>query len=41
MEETKWLDSGFLGVLAANYNLGFGLALAEIYAKLLAIMTAP
>jgi hypothetical protein len=32
----KWLGSGFLGVLAANNILGFGLALAEIYAKLLA-----
>jgi hypothetical protein len=26
----KWLGSGFLGVLAANNILGFGLALAEI-----------
>jgi hypothetical protein len=26
----KWSSSGLLGVLAAN-NLGFGLALAEIY----------
>ena len=36
MEEMKRSSSGFLAVLAAN-NLGFGLlALAEIYAKLLA-----
>jgi hypothetical protein len=30
MEEMKWFGSGFLGVLAANNILCFGLALAEI-----------
>jgi hypothetical protein len=40
MEEMKKSNSGFLAVLAAN-NLGFGLlALAEIYAKLLASNSA-
>jgi hypothetical protein len=36
MKEMNWFGSGFLGVLAANNILVFGLALAEIYAKLLA-----
>jgi hypothetical protein len=30
MKEMKWPNSGFLGVLLAANNLGFGLALAEI-----------